>query len=135
MIVVEPVKLKELTNDSKDKENLSVFQKYFKNILLVKSILKKIISLLNLLVNRRRSQQPIFPSKTYLQHWGRREFAIYSNYQLFRHVSWKDNQRNERRSPIKRVTSILNFIYNYYYLFIFKNKWNEFMSVFSIYPY
>lgn len=38
MIIVEPIKLKELTNDSKDKENLSVFQKYFKNILIVKSI-------------------------------------------------------------------------------------------------
>jgi len=36
VIVVEPIKGKELENNSKDKENMSVFQKYFKNLLAVK---------------------------------------------------------------------------------------------------
>jgi len=37
VIVVEPIKLKELSNDVRDKENISIYHKYFKNIMAVRS--------------------------------------------------------------------------------------------------
>lgn len=37
MLVVEPIKFKEIDNSQKDKENLNLYQKYFTNVLVVKS--------------------------------------------------------------------------------------------------